>query len=375
VSVYQPTPGSDFVIDVELPRVGRIKRSSEARDRREAVRREGMLRDLSEDGQDELLRALKTKVVSVGDLVNAKRAGKLTGNHALTDIKLRAPLFEAIRNTLTPRTVPGAATLRRYRTSAVSLAAFENDESIHFGRIEYVGDLLAYDWSEARRWWATGTAHDRGKSAADWNHLRRMLSRFLTLYLGDKYHPLRRQFMQLMPAANEGPGRLSALSLATFREMLAHVPEHTRPAYMTLLLTGMRMGEYLRCGKSHLRADLFAVNVPGTKTKGSAALVAVDPTQWDWIERGVPAPIKYQGLRMWWKKAARLVGAPDIRLHDIRHLSLTLALSGGAKVNEAQRHGRHATPTQTLQYTQLDDSREAAAGIARALTAGTTTGE
>jgi integrase len=364
VSVYQPTPGSDFVIDVELPRVGRIKRSSEARDRREAVRREGMLRDLSEDGQDELLRALKLKVISVGDLVNAKRAGKLGGNRALTDIKLRSPLRRALLDTLTPQAVPGFETLRRYETSydALFRAVEGNPEAL-----VYVGDLLAFDWPELRRRW--------GKSPADWNHLRRMLSRFLTLYLGDKYHPLRRQFMQLMPAANEGPGRLSALSLATFREMLAHVPEHTRPAYMTLLLTGMRMGEYLRCGKSHLRADLFAVNVPGTKTKGSAALVAVDPTQWDWIERGVPAPIKYQGLRMWWKKAARLVGAPDIRLHDIRHLSLTLALSGGAKVNEAQRHGRHATPTQTLQYTQLDDSREAAAGIARALTAGTTTGE
>jgi integrase len=360
MAVFRPTPGSAWWVDITLPRVGRLKKNTGTHDKREAQRREGMLRDLSEAAQDDLLRALVANVVSVPDLVAAKRAGKLDGNHALTDVKLRAPLWDAFSETLTERTVPGAETLRRYKTSIAAL----NTATGGTGPLLCVGDLIAFDWPELRKQW--------GKSPADWNHLRRMLSRFLSLYLGDKYHPIRRQFMQRMPQANEGNGRISALSLERFRAMLGHVPEHMRPALMVLLLTGMRRGEYFRCEKAHLRPDLFAVQVPGTKTKGSAALVAVDPTQWDWIERGIPAPIGYQRLRMAWAEAAKKIGAPGIRLHDIRHLSLSLSLAGGAKVNETQRHARHATPMQTLQYTQLDDSRNAAAGIARALTAGTT---
>lgn len=358
MAVYRPTSGSAWWVDVILPRVGRVKKNTGTHDKREATRREALLRDLSDDAQDELLRALVANVVSIPDLVASRRSGKLNGGQALTDVKLRASLLVSIAATLTERTVSGRHTLARYRTSVDALVDSEAGE-----QLVYVGDLLAFDWSALRQRW--------GKSAADWNHLRRMLSRFLTLYLGDKYHPLRRQFMQAMPLANEGNGRLSALTLERFRAILGHAAEDTRPAFMTLMLTGMRMGEYLRCRPEHLRADLFAVQVPGTKTKGSAALVAVHPTQWDWIERGVPSPLRYKALRLRWKAAARAAGVPDVRLHDIRHLSLTLALSGGAKVNEAQRHGRHATATQTLQYTQLNDSREAAAGIARALTAGT----
>ena len=47
-----------------------------------------------------------------------------------------------------------------------------------------IEDLKSIDWALLHRNWPAGSA--------DWNRLRSAVSRFLTMTLGDKYHPFRR---------------------------------------------------------------------------------------------------------------------------------------------------------------------------------------
>ena len=45
----------------------------------------------------------------------------------------------------------------------------------------------------------------------------------------------------------------------------------------------------------------------------------MDADLWPWIERAIPSPVQYKWLREHFKRAAREVGLPDLRLHDLRH--------------------------------------------------------
>jgi integrase len=204
-------------------------------------------------------------------------------------------------------------------------------------------------------------------SEADYNHMRRMLSRALTLLLGDVMHPARRAILKRIPRAKEARTRKADLSVPRFLEIIEKVPADRRAPYWTMLITGMRTGEYLRCGREQLRADLHAVDVPGRKTEGSAALVSVDPSLWHWVEAGIPSPRQYKWLREHWKRAARAAGYPTIRLHDIRHATANAGLAGGASLADVQALMRHADPAMTMDYAATTQSRAAARGLAKVL--------
>ena len=55
-------------------------------------------------------------------------------------------------------------------------------------------------------------------------------------------------------------------------------------------ITGLRLGEYLRCRKEHLLPHTTSLNVPGRKTATSAAVLPIDERLWPWVVRAIPAP-------------------------------------------------------------------------------------
>jgi len=130
-------------------------------------------------------------------------------------------------------------TRRRYYTSLKKLR-----ERSQLGRDAQVGDLLRVEWKRLAGGWK--------ESSADWNHLRRAVSTFLSSLLGDVHHPFRRAVMKHIPTADEGTGREPDITVDRFLEIVARVPSHARPCYWVLALTGMRTGEYLRCTKAEL---------------------------------------------------------------------------------------------------------------------------
>ncbi len=95
-----------------------------------------------------------------------------------------------------------------------------------------IADLKSIDWALLHRNWPAGSA--------DWNRLRSAVSRFLTMTLGDKYHPFRRAVMAQYPRAAESSGRVPDLSPALFWRIVNAAPQRLRPAYVTLAATGLQ---------------------------------------------------------------------------------------------------------------------------------------
>ena len=108
-----------------------------------------------------------------------------------------------------------------------------------------------------------------------------------------------------------------------------------------------------------------AVQVPGTKTAGSADVLRVDERLWPWIVAGVPSPLKYKWLRNHWKAALKAAEAPsDLRLHDLRHCFGQWLADAGVAENRIQTGLRHATPAMTRKYTTMRDKGENAKTMA-----------
>lgn len=364
MSVYKPTTGSDYVIDREFLMDGasvRLKASAWTSRKSEALVREALLVKLHRSGRFALLRALKAQEITVLDLVAADEERRLFVDDALREITDRRNLWDVLE-TCIDQGAAGDLTKERYYLSLNKLRRCGV-----LGPSATMRSLEAVAWPALRAQWAG--------SASDWNHLRRMLSHALTIYYGDVYAPKRRALMKRIPAAPEPRGRLQLLSLALFQRMVAKTPPEVRCVYWTLLLTGMRAGEegeYFRADVTWLDHDQHLVRIPAAKTPRGVAEVTVHPAQWHWITAGIPAPRQYRRVRIYWKKAAKACGRPEIRLHDIRHLSIGLALAGGASLADAQAHARHEDPTMTMDYARLEQSRRAADAIHTSLTDPTT---
>ena len=270
-------------------------------------------------------------------------------------MKLNGNLWEALEGVF-PAVHWSQKTAHRYH---VSLQSFARKAGSKLGASARVADLARVDWPALQRDWES--------SAADWNHMRRMLSAGLTKLLGDVYHPFRRDVVKRIPIAHEVP-RTPDLSPELFWRIVLRTPLHAQPCYVVLLATGMRLGEYLRCTRSHLRPHTFAIEVPGTKTAGSAATVYVDESLWDWVIAGIPAPIKEKWIRTHWKRAAREEGVGELRLHDLRHAFGQFASDAGAPTARIQAALRHASPEMTRRYEMQKAKRDVAELVGRAIT-------
>jgi integrase len=390
-----------FRLDRLFPGVGRINRSSGTTKVKEFQRRDQLLTELFEHAQLDALRAFKRGDVSIEELLEAKRQGRLTSAALVSDIALRANLWTKL-DEIYPAVDRDQKTAHRYR---VSVEGFKRKAQPIIGAGARVSDLERVDWLELQRQW--------GASAADWNHLRRMLSSALTQLLGDVYHPFRRAVVKAIPIAAE-QSRTPDLTPEIFWRIVAAAPQHVQSAFVTLIATGMRVGEYLACTRDHLMPLTFAINVPGTKTDESAATVYVDESLWPWVLAGVPSPVGYKWLRDYWIRACVAVGAGryvptgktrrvrkklergqvytrvghreqgeterevtyvdepitryvGLRIHDLRHAFAQLASDAGESTARIQAALRHAGPEMTRRYEMQKARKDVAAAVGGAL--------
>ncbi len=319
----------NFELDRVFPDVGRIRRSSETPLLREYHRRDAILTKLYETGQLEVLRAFRDGRLAMAQLVEHDRVGGPLAT--LEVLLLRRPLAEAVRETLPlmGKTANGRARF------ALSLKQLQ--ERAGFGAGATVADLRRVDWRTLRTAWPG--------SPADWNRMRSAVSRFLTLVTGDVYSPFRREIVKAIPRADEPMGRTPDLTPAQFLTVVERAPDAVRAALMVLVLTGMRVGEYLACDTEHLRQSAHQIRVPGGEgSKTGPRLIGVAPEDWRWIEAGVPfekrpppavrVPVhfdsRYKRLRRAWADACRAAGLDGIRLHDLRHCAAQWASDAGA---------------------------------------------
>ncbi|HEX4560513.1 MAG TPA: tyrosine-type recombinase/integrase [Gemmatimonadales bacterium] len=330
-----------FRIDRVFPGIGRVAVASGAKTVTEFRKRNDLVTRLAERGRLDLLRALRDGRIGLSELYAADRENRL--GFITGDIILVRPLWEAV-----PAWVPESArapeTRRRYQ---VSFGALERSNILK--PQAKIGDLEHVDWHKLERNWSG--------SAADWNHLRRAISRFLSMILGDVHHPFRRHVLSSFPLRRE-VGRVPDITPSLFRAVLLHIPEQFRPAYITLAATGLRVGEYLALTTEHLLPHTCSIRVPGTKTAASVDVIRVDERLWPWIKAAVPAPLAYGWLRIYWKRGCATEGAPDLRLHDLRHACGQWLTDAGRPEASVQRTLRHATPDMTRRYTMQRDRGE-----------------
>jgi integrase len=340
-----------FRIDRIFPAVGRIAVSSGTKSRTEFRKRNELVTSLYDTGRLDLLEAIKDGRFTVAEVFSAQRTERL--GFLAADIVLHRNLWEVFEEWKYV-SANMAKTRLRYQTSfrALRRSGILKDDS-------KVRDLNRVNWTELRELWSN--------SAADWNHLRRAVSRFLTMILKDKYHPFRRAVMDAFPKASEPPGRVPDLSPELFWKLVDAAAEQIRPALVTLVATGMRVGEYLACQREDLRPHTYTLRVPGTKTPGSEDIARIDPSIWPWVNAAIPAPMQYKWLRIHFKRACATIGVEDLRLHDLRHCTGQWLTDAGRPEASVQQTLRHKDPSMTRRYTKQRMKGEDAAALAKVL--------
>lgn len=345
-------PGGNFRFDRVFPGVGRIAASSGTRRLSEYRKRDALLSRLYEKPRLDLLRALKDGTLTIQELLEADRLDAL--GSVTADLIGRRPLWPTVDATL-PLMARGAATRRRYRYSLEALKA-----AGALTRAAKVADLARVDWTALERAW--------GHSPADWMHLRRAVSRFLAVALGDVYHPLRRQVMRLIPRRRE-PHRVPDVQPADFRAIVAQTPRPLQPAYWTLALTGARLGELLHLTKADVNPAAHTVRIRSSKTDTDASdrVLPVVPRLFGWVEAAVPVPVTEWTLRYHWYRACEAAGYAKVRLHDLRHFTgQTLADAGRSEASIGRFLGQ-TTPAITRRYTDRKLRQGDAEALAGAL--------
>ena len=339
---HRVSQGGSYRIDRRFAGVGRLALASGTRNKKRFDALNVMLTELYEDGRLDLLRTLRERRITLQQVYGAKRTGRLP--YLASELVLLDPLWACVEAWL-PDSAPAESSRKRY---GVSFNALRRCGVL--GDHATVANLSSVPWSRLRDRWPN--------SAADWNRLRAAVSRFLTLTLGDKHHPFRRHVLASFPRAHEPPGRVPELPPSLFWEIVSRTPEHVQAAYVTLAATGLRVGEYLSLHDEHLRPLTKEVEVPGTKTASSSAVISVGPLAWGWLRRAVPAPVGYKQLRKHWKQACAEVGASDLRLHDLRHFFGQMLVDRGRSEASVQQSLRHADPLMTRRYTKRKDQGE-----------------
>ena len=350
-----------FQFDRVFPGVGRIKKSSGTEKLKEFQRRDALLTKLFETSALDVLRAFKAGKITIEEIIAADR-----GNNAamsLQRLASTAKLATAVAHAL-PRMGGTVATRDRYERSLTKLLT--TVPGLQSGR---VADLAAVDWLLLSEQWTAG--------AADWNHVARAVSRFLTVHLGDKYHPLRREIVQRIPRKNETP-RTPDQSIELFLRIVNTMPEPAQRCFMTLALTGMRPGEYVFADRGALRPETRAVRVTG---KSGPGYVYLTDEAFAIVSSAIPCPLgpaptpgqptakikRYGRLARLYRKHQKLAGVTGLTLHDIRHLFGQTAADNNVPTAQTQAALRHVDPAMTRRYELPAQARRAAEVVARKL--------
>jgi integrase len=351
-------------IDVRLTGFGRFRCSAQTPRATVLHRRVLLARLLAEQGQFEVLRALKARRLAWSQVEEAQKKQRLADAALMTDLLVKRPLWPAIEATL-PKMGRSERTQESYRVALnrLRVVAQLGDEAT-------VADLMRDDWAELLEAWT-------GKSAATKNSIRRGVSRFLTRYLGDKLHPFRRAVL----AEDRWPWlkvrkRIRGIPADQFWPLMAKVPKRLVPCFVTLAASGMRVGEYLNDAQLELD-DVNHMIYPEGKTGPKE--YAVDPSLWHYVRQAVPCRIcrmtavpkrleydpRYKKLYRALRDAGETLGLA-VTIHDLRRFYVRTGVEavGQSKTQDAVGH---ATAAMTQDYARWHTKHEVAQAVAQAL--------
>jgi integrase len=379
--------------------VGRIVKAWGVSQKRLRQSRAALVEELNDHGQEEVLLAFKSGRYKWADLLRAKRQGRIDSPNLAVDLTLDRPLWPGLWDerkpgalaSILPRMGATDGARARYKSALLNLQSAAADFLPDGALVQALGQMSEEDWRTV--WEELATL-----SAASRNRVRSAVSRFLSLFLNDKYHPFRRELMRRMGAfEKEGSAEPRTIELAEFWTLMDALPSDVRepllPCYVTLAATGMRVSEYLQCGADALR-QFPTIAAPGGKTGARSVAVAPEleaviraaipcaiaalPEPWA-SSRGLKTPEPYPGVqydarygRLYaaLRAAAKATGIPASP-HYLRHLFGALAVDETNQVF-AQHALGHETPGMTAHYAKRKTTREVGAKVGAALMRGRT---
>lgn len=356
--------------DRRFPGVGRLRRSSGTRSLREFRARDAVLTKLFKTGQLEVLRAFRDGHLTIEQLVEQDLHGR--GGESIEMIEARRPLWATVDATLP---LMGRSTGARNRY-ALSFRQLRSRGVL--AEQATVGDLQRVHWAAVASSWAGGPA--------DFNRMRAAVSRLLTLVMRDKFSPLRRSVVASMPKLKEPEGRTPDVTPAQFVAVLEQLEsagaDDVRGAVMVMILTGMRVGEYLWLDESHLMPSTRRLRIPTEEgNKSGGRTIAISEEDWGWIVAAVPFALqplpatrvpagrdrRYARIMSQWKAACAAEGLADVWIHDIRHCMAQWADEAGVALGSIAGVLGHKDPKTTLRYTRMAAAARATRAVGQVL--------
>jgi hypothetical protein len=353
-------------IDREIPGIGRRLIRTGARTVGEHRARLALFDRLLEAGQTEAIGMLLDKSISWAELRQAQRKNRLHSDSLAADVALARNLWTSIEATL-KRMGKSDATRERYALAFSQLATLAAD---FLPAKAIVKDLKAAPWPDI-----FATMHKL--SPASRNRVRSGLSAFLTVFLGDKFHPFRRAVVKAIGGMESEATPPKDITVAEFWTNLNATDEAVQPSILTLAGSGLRVGEFLQCDEFSARR-LPVIWIPGGKT-GAAETVIADALL-PFARQAIPCNIAprpkgaYRGVqydarykRLWkaMDAASKVTGIPWSP-HYLRHLYARLATDELPQVL-AQQGLRHATGAMTAHYAKRKTTAQVATVVGNAL--------
>lgn len=160
-------------------------------------------------------------------------------------------------------------------------------------------------------------------------------------------------------------------SVAEFDAVLTHVPEFYRPALLIMFAGHLRLGEAIALNWADVTRDGV---VTVTKQKTGIGFTADTKTgqhkKIQLLQRGADAlqalprgfgatpllageraeRMPRRSLQDVWKEAVTKAGLENFRVHDVRHVGLSLVAEAGASERVIQERAGHASATSTRRY-------------------------
>jgi integrase len=352
-------------IDRAVPGIGRVALRTGARTIAEHRARVALFDRLIEAGQVETIGMLVRGEITWGELRQAQRKNRLHSDTLAADVALVRNLWVAIAATL-KRMGKTESSRTRYELAFAQLKRLAVD---FLPSNALVKDLKALDWPDVFL-----ALHEL--SPASRNRIRSAVSAFLSVFLGDKFHPFRRTVMKAMGGMEDEQTPPKEISVDEFWKNFAQLDEAIQPIVLTLAGTGLRVGEFLQCDEFSARR-LPVIWIPGGKTGASETVIAdslmpfarqaipcnIAPRPA--VHRGVQFDARYKRIWKAMRAASKSTGI-DWSPHYLRHLYAQLG-TDTLPETLVQQGLRHATGAMTAHYAKRKTTSKVATAVGKAL--------
>jgi len=162
----------------------------------------------------------------------------------------------------------------------------------------------------------------------------------------------------------DGKGRNRRLRGDEYAQILGQLTGQAKIVFILAVETAMRRGEQLNMRWEHLNLKKRSLEIPEKDTKtGESRTISLSLTAVEAFKslgvvgiKGKIITITPSQLRYAWKQARAAIGAPDLRIHDLRHEATSRLFEKGFGDIEASTMTGHKTMAMLKKYAHLKQS-------------------